>query len=69
MKCVVPWGFVLGPLLYPVYVEMMCFHLQDVCVSSFADETALTVFVAKPNNALERLEAFTGLNLLCVNVK
>ena len=47
-----------------------------MCLISFADDTVLTVFassvkdlVRKANLALERLEIFTSLSLLCVNVR
>ena len=76
VKCGVPQGSVLGPLLYLVYVDMMRFYLQDVCITSYADDTAVTVFaisvddlIAKANNALKKLEVFMSLSLLCVNVK
>jgi len=71
----VPQSSVLGPLLYLVYVDMMRFYLQDVYVTYFAEDTALTVFaksvddlIAKANNALKIQKVFTSLNLLCVNV-
>jgi len=55
---------------------MMRFYLQDICITSFANDTALTLFaktvkdlIAKANNALKRLEVFTSLSLLSVNVK
>ena len=53
----------LGPLLYLVYVDMMHIYLQDVCITSFADDTVLTVFaksvdelivIIKANDALKR---------------
>ena len=54
----------------------MRFYLKDVCLTSFADDTILTVFassveklVRKASLALERLEVFTSLSLLCINVR
>ena len=75
MKCGVPQGCVLGPLIYLVSADVMRFYLQDVCITSFADDTALTVFaksidclIVKANNALKRLEVFTSLSVMCVNI-
>ena len=46
---------------------MMRFYVDNVCITSFVDDTALTVFaksvddlIAKANNALKRLEVFTS---------
>ena len=54
----------------------MHFYLPDVCITSFVDDTALTVFsqsvddlLAEANTALKTLEVFTSLSLLCMNVK
>ena len=76
LKCEVPPGSVLRPLLYLVHVNAMRFYLQDVCVTTFADDTALTVcaksieeVVLKANDRLRSLEIFMNLSFLCVNVK
>ena len=39
----VPQGPVLGPLLFPIYVNTMRFYLPDAVVTLFADDTVLTV--------------------------
>ena len=72
----VPQGSVLGPLPYLIHVDLMRLYLKDVCLISFADDTVLTVFalsvkdmVRKANLALERLEVFASLSLLCVNTR
>ena len=76
LKSGLPQGSVLGSLLYLVYVNAMRFYLQDVCVTTFAEDTVLTVYaksieevVLKENDALSWLEVFMNFSLLCVNVK
>jgi len=46
-------------------MDMMRFYLQDVCITSCAGDTALTMFaksvndlITKANNVLKRLEVF-----------
>ena len=43
LACGVPQGSVFGPLLYLVYVDTMRFYLPGSCLTSFADDTALTL--------------------------
>ena len=43
VRCGVPQGPVLGPLLYLVYVDSMRFYLPECFITTFADDTALTL--------------------------
>ena len=68
-------GSVLGPLLYLVYVDSMRFYLPEFCITTFADDTALTVssqsvddLLLKVNRVLKAFFVFTSLSLLSVNV-
>jgi len=45
VRCSVPQGSVLGPLLYLGYVDSMRFNLPECCIVTFADDTALTVSI------------------------
>ena len=70
-----PQGSVLGPLLYLVYVDSMRFYLRDYCLTSFADDTAITFsnrcldnLILKVNGVLRNFHVFTRLSLLSVNV-
>ena len=74
INCGVPQGSVLGPLLFLVYVDTLRFYLNDSVLTSFADDTAITVFartskevVQKANHVLSRLHVFTALSSLAVN--
>ena len=43
VNCGVPQRSVLGSLLFLIYVDTMRFYLPGAVVTSFADDTALTV--------------------------
>ena len=76
LKCGVPQDSDLSPLLYLVYVNVLRFYLQDVYLTTFADDTALTMcaksiedVLLKVNDALRSLEVLMNLSLICFNVK
>ena len=73
VACGVPQGSVLGPLLYLVYVDTMRFYLPGSCLTSFADDTALTFssrclhsLILKVNHVLKSFHIFTSLSLFSV---
>ena len=64
------WG------LYLASLRGHAIYLQDACITSFADDTELTLFaksvddlILKANDAFKRFEVLTSLSLLCVNAK
>ena len=74
IKCGVPQGSVLGPLLYLIFVDTMRFYIPGASVTSFADDTALVIaakslqeLLFKANKALDGLHEFVCASLLSVN--
>ena len=74
VKCGVPQGSVLGPLLYLIYVISLASYVGVEALTSFADDTAITVIGSclvqvahKANLALECLRSFTVGTSLIVN--
>ena len=74
ITCGVPQGSVLGPLLYLIYCDSMRFYIPRAKITSFADDTALTVtgktlneLTDNANEALKGLHTFVSLSRLAIN--
>ena len=74
VKCGVPLGSMLGPLLYLIYVNSLASHVGEMALISFVDDTSIAVIgsclvevIHKANLALERLRSFTVGSSLTVN--
>ena len=68
-------GSALGPLLYLVYVDSLCFYFPEFFITTFANYAALTLssrsvdeLLLKVNRVLKSYFVFTSLSLLSVNV-
>ena len=77
VNCRVPRGFALRSLIYfLIYVDKMHFYHPDAVVTSFTDDTALTVIaksiedlIEKTNITLETLYQFAKHSCLAVNIE
>ena len=76
MNCGVPQGLVLGTLLFLIYVDTMRSYLPVAVVTSFTDDTALTVIgesveylIEITNLSLENLSQFAKHSFLEVNIE
>ena len=76
VNCVVLQDSVLGPFLFLIYVDTMRFYLPGAVVTSFANDTALTVIAKSVKDlveitivTLENLSQFTNDRFLAVNIE
>ena len=72
----VPQGSVLGPHLYLVYVDTMRFYIHYSCLTSFADDMAISFRVISVDDLINKviigfddLNVFTTIIMLAINVK